>query len=228
MKLANGLWYRSQDRVIVKEMAVTYGKLPVKKGDIALDLGANIGAASRFMLDKGVSKVIAVEPDPLNLRVAQKNLAKRPAVVIWAAVGRTPGRTTIWCRPDKPYLTSKLREDGRLPVIVPEVTLTGLLGQYHPSIVKCDIEFGEYDLPELRALPDYVKVLALEVHVRHDLVLKKGVGTRRKDAAGLLASIEAQGFREVWRRDKTAKDGAVEDDTGLNPLLRSIDGIWQR
>jgi FkbM family methyltransferase len=225
---------RRVDQVIVKEVRVTYAKLPVKPGDVALDLGANIGAASRLMLDKGVAKIIAVEADPTNYRLARRNLAKRPVTLIWAAVGAVNGRTTIWIRPDKPYLSSKLRDDGRVPVKVPSITLGGLLAQYRPSIIKCDIEFGEYDLPELHALPDFVKVLALELHVRHDLVLAHGNQTKeqlkvqRRETAALIASIEGQGFKSVWRKDKQAQTGAVEDDSGLGPLVKSVDAIWSR
>lgn len=222
------------DQVIVKEVKVTYAKLPVKRGDVALDLGANIGAASRLMLDKGVAKIIAVEPDPRNYRLARRVLARLPATVIWAAVGPASGKMTIWIRPDKPYLSSKLRDDGRIPVKVPAVTLGGLLARYRPSIIKCDIEFGEYDLPELHDLPDFVRVLALEVHIRHDLVLAHGKQTKeelkvqRKEAAALIASIEGQGFKTVWRKDKQAQTGSVEDDTGLGPLVKSVDAIWSR
>lgn len=219
---------RSRDKVIVQEVQKTYAKLPIRRGDVVLDLGANIGAAARMMLDKGAKKVIAVEPDPTNLAIARKNLRGLPHTMVWAAVGSTPGRTTFWLRPDKPYLSSRMRDDGRVPVKVPMVTLGGLLAHYKPAVVKCDIEFGEYDLPELRALPDFVRALALEVHVRHDLVLKTGHGNSRQKAADLIAAIEAQGFREVWRRDKLAKDGAIEDKTGLGPLVRSVDAIWER
>jgi FkbM family methyltransferase len=225
---------RKVDKVIVKEMAVTYGKLPVKRGDVALDLGANIGAASRLMLDKGVSKIVAIEPDPGNYRIARWNLRGKPVKLLWAAVGAVPGRTTVWVRPDKPYLTSKMRDDGRFPVEVASVTLGALLAQYKPSIIKCDIEFGEYDLPELYHLPDFVRVLALELHVRHDLVLAHGNQTKeelkvqRRVTADLMASIESQGFKIVWRKDKNAQTGAVEDDSGLGPLVKSIDAIWSR
>lgn len=224
MKLAQ----RRRDRVIVQEVKVTYAKLPIKRGDVVLDLGANIGASARLMLDKGAGKVIAVEPDPTNFALARKNLARLPHTMIWAAVGAKAGRTTFWLRPDKPYLSARMREDGRVPLKVPMVTLGALLAEYHPSVIKCDIEFGEYDLPELHDLPDFVRTLALEVHVRHDLVLKDGTGHQREDAAGLIASIESQGFREVWRKDKRATTGPVTDDTGLHPLVKSVDAIWTR
>lgn len=225
---------RRVDNVIVKEVRVTYAKLPVKHGDVALDLGANIGAASRLMLDKGVAKIVAVEPDPGNYAIARRNLHKRPVTLIWAAVGSVPGKTTVWVRPDKPYLSSKMRDDGRFPVTVPSITLGALLERYRPTIVKCDIEFGEYDLPELHYLPAFVKVLALEVHIRHDLVLAHGTQTKaelkdqRREAAALIASIEDQGFKSVWRKDKKAQTGAVEDDSGFGPLVKSVDAIWSR
>lgn len=219
---------RRRDSVIVQEVKKTYAKLPIRRGDIVLDLGANIGAAARMMLDKGAGKVIAVEPDPTNFALARKNLARLPHTMVWAAVGAKAGRTTFWLRPDKPYLSARMRDDGRVPLKVPMVTLGALLAEYHPSVIKCDIEFGEYDLPELLALPDFVRVLSLEVHVRHDLVLKNGTGNQRADAAALIAAIEGQGFREVWRKDKLATSGAVKDDTGLDPLVKSVDAIWSR
>jgi FkbM family methyltransferase len=222
------LLQRARDRVIVQEVKTTYAKVPIRPGDVVLDLGANIGAAALLMLEKGAAKVIGVEPDPTNLALARRNLPKRKATLIWAAVGSKPGRTTFWLRPDKPYLSSRMRDDGRVPLKVPMVTLGGLLAHYKPSVVKCDIEFGEYDLPELRDLPKFVRALALEVHVRHDLVLKNGTGNQREDAASLIAAIEAQGFRQVWRRDKQAKAGPVKDETGLGPLVRSVDAIWER
>ena len=233
MRLTNGVFHRPIDKVIVNEVKATYSDVPVK-GAVVLDLGANIGASAKLMLDKGALRVIAVEPDPSNVILAKRNLGKRAALVIWAAVGPTRGRTTIHVQPRKPYLSSLIEDKGRMPVSVTMVTLGGLLEQFHPSVIKCDIEFGEYDLPELHALPDFVRVLAMEIHVRYDLVFKHKSQTedelraQRQKAADMIASIEAQGFRQIKRKDKRAKEGPITDDTGLAPLLKSIDAIWTR
>lgn len=225
---------RREDQVIVQEVKSTYGPVPVTPSDVVLDLGANIGASARLFLDKGAARVIAVEADPTNIAIAKRNLMRRPAVILWAAVGPETGRTTIWIRPGKPYLGSTLSDSGRMAVKVPQVTLGGLLSQFAPTIVKCDIEFGEYDLPELARLPGRVRCLALELHVRYDLVFATRRQTddelraQRCRAADLISAIEAQGFRLLQRKDKLGKTGEVEDDTGLPPRLKSIDAIWVR
>lgn len=229
------LLQRSVDRVIVQEVKATYADIPIQPSDVVLDLGANIGASARLFLDKGAAKVIAIEPDPRNVLLAQRNLAGQPALVIWAAVASTIGRTTVHVRKDKPYLTSTISDTDRKAVPgVPTLTLSGLLAKFHPTVVKCDIEFGEYDLPELRALPAFVRVLALEVHIRYDLVFAnlrqtdEELRAKRSDAAELIAAIEGQGFGRVAWKEKQAKAGPIEDDTGLKPLTKSVDAIWER
>lgn len=223
---------RSRDKLIVKEVQKTYGDVPVGPKDVVLDLGANIGASGALFLDKGAARVIAIEADPTNVIFAQQNLRKR-ATVMWAAVGAKRGKMMFYPSPAQPYLSSNLPAKGRRGVEVPVVAFRDLLKHYRPTIVKCDIEFGEWDLPELWALPEHVRVLALELHIRHDLVT--GVMQsddahleQRQKAVDLIASFEAQGFRVIKRKDKQAKAGKVDDDTGLGPLVKSIDAIWAR
>lgn len=222
------------DKVIVKEMKTTYGPMPIKSSDVVLDLGANIGAAAALMLEKGAKKVIAVEPDPRNVMLAKANLRKERASVIWAAVGEKAGRMPFYVSRDKPYLSSVIPDDKRQKVMVPVVTLGALLAEYRPTVVKCDIEFGEYNIPELYDLPDFVRVLAMELHVRMDgwfptrRQTPEELTWQRQEAAALMASFEAQGFTLHKRRDKNANDGKAVDDTGLPPMLRSLDAIWVR
>lgn len=223
---------RRKDQLIVKEVQKTYGDVPVGPKDVVLDLGANIGASGRLFLDKGAARVIAIEPDPANVMLAQQNLRKH-ATVLWAAVGPKRGRMTFYPAPKQPYLSSKLPAKGRRGVQVPVVAFGDLLKHYRPTIVKCDIEFGEWDLPELYALPDHVRVVAMELHIRHDLVTgtlqsDADLTAQRQTAVDLMASLEAQGFRVIRRKDKQAKAGPMQDDTGLAPLVKSIDAIWAR
>lgn len=218
--------------MIVKEVQKTYGDVPVGPKDVVLDLGANIGASGRLFLDKGAARVIAIEADPTNVIFAQQNLRKR-ATVMWAAVGAKRGKMMFYPSPAQPYLSSNLPAKGRRGVQVPVVAFGDLLKHYRPTIVKCDIEFGEWDLPELWALPDHVRVLALELHIRQDMVTgveqsDDVVRAQRTQAADIMASFAEQGFTVLKRKDKHSKAGAVDDDTGLHPLVRSIDAIWTR
>lgn len=226
------MWARRTDRVIVAEVPKVYAPIDVRPDDVLLDLGAHIGLASRFLLDKGVAQVVAVEPDPANVILLRRNLRRRPATVIWAAVGAKPGRITLYSAGS--HLSTTLPGKGRTKMSVPVVALSSLLSTVRPTILKCDIEFGEYSLPELRSLPERVRVLALEVHVRLDLVYSKvresetQVRERRATAASLITAIEAQGFRRLGWSQKQARDGAVEDETGLHPLCKSVDAVWSR
>lgn len=225
------LWHRPADRVIMAEVRKVYAAVPVGREDVVLDIGAHIGAASRFFAEQRAKRIIAVEPDPDNLRLLRKN-APRGALVLWAAVGPKLGRTTLHASGS--HLSTTVAVPGRKAIEVPMVTLGGLLAQFRPSIVKIDAEFGEFAMPELRALPAFVKVLAMEIHVRLDVVHRGAVETedqlraRREATRDLVACIEAQGFVERFRREKRSKDGPITDGTGLHPLAKSVDAVWVR
>jgi FkbM family methyltransferase len=224
--------HRRADRVIINEVKSTYRNLPIQPGDVVLDLGANIGAASRLFLDRGAAKIIAVEPDPASVILLRRNLARLPAEIHWAAVGADVGETKVYVSRTKPYLSSLFPDAGRVAVRVPVYPLAGLLKKYQPTVVKCDIEFGEYQLDW--TLPDFVRVVALEVHIRYDLVFSERRQTdaelreQRRTAALLMDRIADQGFSLIQRKDKIAKDRPIEDDTGLGPLVKSVDAILAR
>jgi len=42
--------------------------------------------------------------------------------------------------------------------------ISDLLNEHRPTVLKCDIEGGEFDLFKDLEIPDYVKLVALEVH----------------------------------------------------------------
>jgi FkbM family methyltransferase len=50
--------------------------VPVRKGDVVIDGGAHVGDSPRHALLMGAAKVVAVEPDPDNLRALRRNLAR--------------------------------------------------------------------------------------------------------------------------------------------------------
>lgn len=203
----------------------------MQPGDVVLDLGAHIGIASRLFLAKGAAGTIAVEADPANLQQLRRNLRGRPSVILPAAVGAKAGRMAFYTRADRGYVGSILADPTRRRITVPVIPFSGLLAKYRPTIIKSDIEFSEYTLPELRCLPDHVRVVAMEVHIRFiGIFLGRKMDAdelreRREAAADLMGSFEAQGFREHWRKDKQAKPGepaAAEDESGLGPMTKCV------
>jgi len=228
---ADGLVYRTSDKLIIDEVPGVYGNVPVKPTDVVLDLGAHIGITARLMLDKGAKSVVCVEADPANIPLLRRNLRKRKAVILSAVVGAKPGRAPFYTRSDRGYVGSILEDPTRKRITVPVLPFGGLLKQYRPTIVKSDIEFSEYELPEMRALPDHVRVVAMEVHIRFIGIFAgrtmdaAELRERRERAADLMRCFEAQGFREHWRKDKQAKVGeppAKEDASGLGPMTKCV------
>jgi FkbM family methyltransferase len=49
---------------------------PIRKGDVVLDCGANVGVETLYALRLGAGKVVAIEPSPVNVKVLEKNFAK--------------------------------------------------------------------------------------------------------------------------------------------------------
>lgn len=71
------------------------GEWGIRKGDIVLDAGANVGTYTRMALEEGASVVVAIEPGPENVECLRRNF-KREIVdkrVIVAALG-------IWDKDD--------------------------------------------------------------------------------------------------------------------------------
>lgn len=231
------MWHRPGDKLILQEVPGVYGNVPVEQGDVVLDLGAHIGTATRLFLEKGAARSIAVEADPTNIPFLRKNTHRLPVTIIPAAVGAKAGRTLFYTRADRGFVGSILADPQRRKLSVPVVPFGGLLDVYRPTIVKADIEFAEYGLPQLRKLPAHVRVVAMEVHIRFIGIftgrkMDAAELTRRREAAAdLIAAIDAQGFRQTWRKDKQAKPGeppAEDDDTGLGPMTKCACITWVR
>jgi len=166
-----GLWLRegdTGDRDVTGEIS-SYSKLPVLPGDVVLDIGAHIGAFTTLVaIPRGASLVVAIEPDAENFAVLKRNVAPfqqsveayRGAVVH----GHEPTVTLQLCA-NKSSMHTLVPTRGREGVKVQAICFSELLKFWRPSVVKMDIEGGEYSLmDELMLLPDYVEALAIEIH----------------------------------------------------------------
>lgn len=167
-----------------------YLRLEPGSDDILLDVGANIGAVSALFLAQGVRGVIAVEPDPDNAEICRRNLAAWPdrGVVVEAAATATGAETDLYLNAGKNKgLHSTVSRRGREKIRVQSYTLEYLLEFYKPTLLKVDIEGGEYALAStLTGLPAHVRGVAIELHL-----MRAGW----KTAAQLIAEkFPTQGF----------------------------------
>lgn len=163
------LWYRpgTTDLTIVKN-AKKYCKLELSPSDVFLDVGAHIGSVARHYAKQGL-RVVAVEPEPTNYEILERNLGNfQLAELIKAAVVQVSQPSV------KLYLSTGSINRGlptlvprkfSTPINVPTVQFGELLARCQPTAVKMDINGGEYDLLDtFRQLPTSVRHLLIEVH----------------------------------------------------------------
>jgi FkbM family methyltransferase len=134
---------------------------------LILDLGANAGyAAVLYALRHPGAHVVAVEPEPSNVRLIRQNVKGLDVDVVPAAVWPHAGEVALE-DPGKGRWGFRVREEpgGRA---VPAVTVPQLLeraGAAFADLVKIDIEGAELELfSEGTEWLDRVGVVAVELH----------------------------------------------------------------
>jgi FkbM family methyltransferase len=127
------------DRVRRRYQEITFaGHVP-----IIVDAGANIGAASLwFARHYPQANIFAIEPEPSNFSVLQKNAALAPNInAIHAAIGSKAGFVKV-TTPGLGWTAQTERTNEGVPII----TMAEVFAQGVPFIAKIDIEGFESDL----------------------------------------------------------------------------------
>src|SRR5262245_60750327 len=167
---------------------------------VIVDAGANIGAAALWFGKKYPdAAVVAVEPDPGNVRVLKCNLTGRhDMIVLAAAIGARSGFVEVKKEKDSlSWVSRTTRAESGVPV----VTMTDAVAKVAngvPFIVKIDIEGFESDL------------FSTNVGWLDDVYPQLFVGAgdwrcERMTSAGLTA-VDALGhWRRVWRLELGAR-----------------------
>lgn len=203
------------DEAIVGEQLGTYGILPLADA-VVLDIGGCIGSFALFAVSQGAKHVTSYEPEPDNARLARLNTAKYPVTVVEAAIGPRDDTASLYVNgKTNKGLHTLVPVRGREAITVQVRSLVTVLDEVRPSVLKIDIEGGEYALDALQCLPSYVTALSLELHLTRD-------GTRQA-AAALVRSIESQQFTSLRSPNLTSKSweeiGVWTRPAEIPPLL---------
>jgi FkbM family methyltransferase len=133
-----------------------------------VDLGANIGLAARWLCAAFPrASVLAVEPEPGNVAVLQRNLGELDdkAVLEPVAVSDVPGHATISTTSGEHGFSLTAGQAG---VEVPVTTVADLFqthGVKQVDLLKCDIEGSERDVfADCREWIGNVGLLEIECH----------------------------------------------------------------
>lgn len=149
-----------------------------------LDIGGHIGASAAFFACRyPEARITVYEPDPENVLLLQKNLRQFPqAACVPAAVSDRAGERPFFANTRSSIASSLTSRGGpEREVRVRSVSLSDLLRQENPDLVKFDIEGGEYDMfSGAREELQRCKTFIGEVH--YDLIKKS-----KEEFAGLFA-----------------------------------------
>jgi FkbM family methyltransferase len=179
---------------------VEFDKVTPQRGDLVFDLGAHQAVVAMLLARKvgPQGRVIAVEADSHNVRVARRNLDLNEITnveVVGAAIADRQG-TARFASGLNGHLTSK---DGNAGVAVPTITIDGLAERYgHPSAIVLDVEGAEaLALAGAAQTIERGARFLIEVHAGFGL---EDLGGSADELASWLAGyrIEALGPDNVW------------------------------
>ena len=114
-------WYQNVYKEIWFDHEYSRYGVEVKKDDIVVDCGANVGFFTLYALDKGAKHVYSIECDDRNMDSLHYNLENKNATIIKEYVGFGEGNIDI----------EKILQIINKPFI---------------DFIKVDIEWAEYDL----------------------------------------------------------------------------------
>ena len=203
----SNMWVRpnTSDDLVIDE-AVDYTGLftDLNDNDIFMDIGQNIGAVSRLALDINSNiKVFGYEPDEENYKVCDNNLIGSMEVLPYA-IGT--GHKTIKLYQakgsNKGKISTVLRKENCFKDFkeVVQVDFKTEVENHRPTIIKVDIEGGEYNI-DFISIPLYVKALAIEIHKIGDdwLSMKKLYEDISKQFGYQLGDIPVD---DDWYKDR--------------------------
>lgn len=177
VSLSNSIPYHINYREFYLERVVD--KWVAKPHGLIVDVGANVGVFTKYMLDMGYTRhSVAVECDPKALKDLNRNFRRSPQVtIIPKALHSTNLPITFYHSPENPVISSTLSPDelihhmagvkGNVQRIVDTITIQDLVDMYGTiDLLKIDIEGAEYTILENcdTSTLSNVKSLLIEFH----------------------------------------------------------------
>lgn len=164
----------TSDSFIVREvMSGAYNKLNINQSDIIIDFGLNIGIFTIYALLRGARHVYSYEPENENFNLAVKNiklnnLESKCTLINSAVVGNNDiTRVLSYNIKRNKAAHSLVIKRGRTSQVVSCININTILKDINPSVIKMDIEGGEYEC--IPAIDNFynIREFILEFHHAH-------------------------------------------------------------
>jgi len=162
------------DYVVREVLGGAYKKLNITADDVVLDIGLNIGIFTVYALSKGAKKVYSFEPEVDNYKMAATNLQlnnfdpSKYDLCNAAVVGNKDKRRSFSVNTKKNKGGHSLvHKRGRDTVTVACVNINEIMEKTKATVIKMDIEGGEYECLKAVKSFDGVREMELEFHHAH-------------------------------------------------------------
>lgn len=188
-----GILYRPEtfDEWILKESR-GYFSIGIKDYDTILDLGGHVGCfAARAMLENKKAVCLSIEAEESNYKVLRENAKKFDFECEYGAIVEDSfngSAIDLYVNELKNNaLHSIVPVRGRNVQVVKGIGFRRIMCDWLPTIIKCDIEGGEYQLPwECLAEHNQVRMVIMELHLTH-----KG---HREEGKRMIDRMQKTGF----------------------------------
>jgi FkbM family methyltransferase len=119
----------------------------VRRGDVVMDCGAHVGVFTHHALARGASKIIAVEPEPVNVECFRRNFAREIAdgvvVLVPRGVWSSESTLELSIAVQNSGMNSVVSDQGGSKIEIPVTTIDRMLenlGVSRVDFIKMDIE----------------------------------------------------------------------------------------
>jgi len=202
-----GLRYRKEtnDHRIIGEVKSYLRTVEIGADDVVMDVGGHIGIFAKLCADRGAG-VVSYEPMPENAELFVENSGTE---LVQAAVASAEGELDFYVsRTSDQSNHTLVPVRGREKITVRTVDFATELARVNPTVVKIDIEGGEYELFERfgTEFPERVRMLLVEFHFG-----KRDFGERaeriwaglndRFDEVVVTPKVKAWNTFGIWRNN---------------------------
>ena len=193
----------TSDEFVVNEVigGGEYRKLKLQPSDIVLDFGLNIGMFTIQTFKRGVKEIHSFEPDFDNFNLATDNckLNNTDSSVQLnnaAVVGNndTTRNFSINTKKNK-GAHSLVAKNGRDTITVNTQNINDIMKRVNPTVIKMDIEGGEYEV--IPAITDWSNVRELIMEYHHAHLLDKDM----KKFHRLLSILQSHFSHVEYRKE---------------------------